>query len=410
MSVPTNLFDPTPHNLAATLVALVAAVAAIRLWRAIRAAPPTTRGERPPAAVVVAAISAVGCTAYSADTSWRFAEHSLGMVSASERAAMFAAAELALFAVALMARQNLRTQGAPGVPGVLVWFITGVQVIPAYSESGFIGGTVRAVVGPILAALLWHLAMGIELRHAKPGTGSGSLPALLAREARERLLSRLGLAVRDRSAEQITRDRWTVKAVGLAARLAGLDEKARRSWRGRRISRRLSVAVGRAQVGASPEHRARLLELLAARRHASALATVELVSPWQDTTATPASQAPAARRGASALPSADAGRVTSPASPPRQTPARPALPVATPADAPTATPASASDTSNGRDLDEVAAAYRTLRASLKVRRPSSAKLGEALGVSRSRGQQLRDELEKHPKYADEFAPALKSAG
>jgi hypothetical protein len=201
------------------------------------------------------------------------------MASTEERAAMFAAAELALFACALMARQNLRTHGAPGTPGVLVWVITGVQVIPAYAESGIVGGTVRAVVGPVLAALLWHLAMGIELRHAKPGTNSGSLPALLAREARERLLSRLGLATRDRTAEQITRDRWTVKAVALAAKLAEMGPKAR----GRaRTARRLSVAVGRAQAGASEEQRAKLLELLAARRHAASLATIALPSPWQN--------------------------------------------------------------------------------------------------------------------------------
>ncbi|MFH9816162.1 hypothetical protein [Streptomyces sp. NPDC017230] len=234
--------------------------------------------RKTPAAVAVAALAAAACTAYSADTSWRFAEHNLGMTSTTERAAMFAAAELALFATALMARQNLRTQGAPGTPGVLVWVITGVQVIPAFAESGIVGGIVRAVVGPILAALLWHLAMGIELRHSTPDATSQSLPALLAREIRERLLSRLGLAVRDRSAEQITRDRWTVKAVGLAAKLADMQPKAR----GRaRIARRLSVAVGKAQAGASEEQRTKLLELLAARRHAASLATVDLPSPWE---------------------------------------------------------------------------------------------------------------------------------
>lgn len=261
-----------PAPTAVVAVLLLAAVAL--LARAIRRA-----AGRTPAAVLMAALSAMACTAYSADTSWRFAGHRLGMTSADERAAMFAAAELALFACALMARQNLRTQGAPGTPGLLVWVITGVQVIPAYSESGIVGGTVRAVVGPILAALLWHLAMGIELRHAKPDAGSRSLPALLAREGRERLLSRLGLATRDRSAEQITRDRWTVKAVDLAAKLADMQPDSR----GRaRVARRLSVAVGRAQVGASDEQRARLLELLAARRHAASLATIDLPSPWQD--------------------------------------------------------------------------------------------------------------------------------
>jgi hypothetical protein len=117
--------------------------------------------------------------------------------------------------------------------------------------------------------------------------------------------------------------------------------------------------------------------------------------------------------GASALPAAGASRVPAPASPPRQQPASPqvpaAPPVATPAAEPPASPASASDASTGRDLDEVAAVYRALRVSLNTRRPSSAKLGEALGVSRSRGQQLRDQLETHPDYAAEFAPALKSA-
>ncbi|MFJ9020784.1 helix-turn-helix domain-containing protein [Streptomyces sp. NPDC102259] len=235
----------------------------------------------PPAAVAVAALAALACTAYSADTSWRFAGHRLGMASAGERAALFAAAELALFACALMARQNLRTKGAPGTPGVLVWVITGVQIIPAYSESGIVGGTVRAVVGPVMAALLWHLAMGIELRHARPDAASTSLPALIAREARERLLSRLGLAVRDRTAEQITRDRAMVRAVALAAKLATMKA----GTRGRaRVERRLSVAVGKAQAGADSEQRARLLDLLAARRHAASLATIDLPSPWQDAT------------------------------------------------------------------------------------------------------------------------------
>ncbi|MFE6426760.1 helix-turn-helix domain-containing protein [Streptomyces rochei] len=261
-----------PHWIAVAAVGVVTLAAVVFALRPLR---------KTPAAVAVASLAAMACTAYSADTSWRFAEHRLGMTSDLERAAMFAAAELALFACALMARQNLRSpQGTPGTPGVLVWVITGVQVIPAYSESGIVGGTVRAVVGPVLAALLWHLAMGIELRHGRPDAASQSLPALIARELRERLLSRLGLAVRDRSAEQITRDRATVKAVALAAKLADMKPDAR----GRaRVARRLSVAVGKAQAGASDEQRTMLLDLLAARRHAAALATIDLPSPWEDT-------------------------------------------------------------------------------------------------------------------------------
>ncbi|MFE2828455.1 hypothetical protein [Streptomyces sp. NPDC059271] len=226
--------------------------------------------RRTPVAVVVAALGALVCTAYSGDTSWGFARDRLGMTAVEERSVMFLAAELALFACALMARQNLRTTGAPGTPGLLVWFITGVQVIPAYAESGIVGGTVRAVVGPIMAALLWHLAMGIELRHSKPGAGSQSLVAVVGRELRERLLSRLGLATRDRTAEQITRDRATARAVQLAAR------PTLHRWG----KARLAAAVARSGVGTDAEQRDVMMRMLAARRGAGSLATVELPSPF----------------------------------------------------------------------------------------------------------------------------------
>ncbi|MER6031607.1 hypothetical protein, partial [Streptomyces sp. NPDC001851] len=231
-------------------------------------------------AVVVSALAALGCTAYSADTSWRFAADFLNIAGTTERASMFAAAELGLFATALMARQNLSTQGAPGLPGTLVWLITGVQVIPAYAESGPVGGTVRAFVGPVMAAMLWHLAMGIELRLRTPGAASHGLAATLGREARERLLSRLGIASRDRDAAQITRDRATARAVALATRLAELTAEQRQSRRGRRLTWRLSKAIGRASVGTDQSQRGELLAQLAARRHALALATVPLPSPW----------------------------------------------------------------------------------------------------------------------------------
>lgn len=237
-------------------------------------------GARPPAAVVTAAVAALLCTAYSGDTSWRFARDHLGMASGSERAVMFAAAELGLFSMALMARQNLRAVGAPGTPGVLVWVVTGVQVIPAYSETGLVAGTVRAFVGPVLAALLWHLAMGIELRHSEPGAASQSLPAVLVRELRERLLSRLGLAVRGRDAAQISRDRWTRIATQRAARLADLEAAGARPGRLARARRRLAVAVDRTDAGVLEAQRAVLLDRLAAYRGAAELASMDLPAPW----------------------------------------------------------------------------------------------------------------------------------
>ena len=259
------------------LLPAVAVLAAVLAYAAKRA---RAAVSRPPAAVVTAAVAALLCTAYSGDTSWRFARDHLGMASASERAVMFCAAELALFSMALMARQNLRTTGAPGTPAVLVWLVTGVQVIPAYSETGPVAGTVRAFVGPVLAALLWHLAMGIELRHAEPGAASQSLPAVLVRELRERLLSRLGLATRGRDAAQITRDRWTRIATRRAARLADLQGAGAKSWRLARARRRLAVAVDRTDAGVLDTQRAVLLDRLAAYRGAGALASMDLAAPW----------------------------------------------------------------------------------------------------------------------------------
>lgn len=262
----------------AYLLGVLAVLAGV-LAPVLRAVRRSTR--RPPVAVVAAAVAALLCTAYSGDTSWRFARDHLGMASGTERAVMFAAAEVALFSMALMARQNLRTLNVPGTPGVLVWVVTGVQIIPAYSETGPVAGTVRAFFGPVCAALLWHLAMGIELRHTKPGEESQSLPAVLARELRERLLSRLGLARRGRDAAQITRDRWTRIATQRAALLADLEAvPGTRTRRLARARRRLAVAVDRTDAGVLDTQRAVLLDRIAAYRGAAELASMALPAPW----------------------------------------------------------------------------------------------------------------------------------
>ncbi|MEU9793811.1 hypothetical protein AB0E27_24820 [Streptomyces sparsogenes] len=279
MNLPVLTTDPMYLAvLGGVLVAVLAGVLA--RWRSGRTAPPW--------AVLVAALGALLCTAYSGDTSWNFARDHLGMVSRGERTMMFAAAEIGLFAMALMARANLNDpdQNGPGAPGVLVWVITGVQVIPAYSESGIVAGTVRAFVGPILAALLWHLAMGIELRHR--GSASQSLPAVLGRELRERLLARLGLAQRGRDAQQISRDRWTRIATRRAARLADLKEANARPARLARARSRLAAAVDRTDAAVLPEQRDVLRDRIAAYRHADGLAEVTLPSPWEPVAPPPA--------------------------------------------------------------------------------------------------------------------------
>jgi hypothetical protein len=232
--------------------------------------------RRTSGAVLTASIGALVCTLYTADTSWRFAEHRLDMVDVTERAVMFAAGEIALLACAVMARANKKatatddTAGTPGIPGVLVWTITGVQVIPAFTESGLLGGTVRAFFGPVMAGLLWHLAMGLEIRVAKPQALSTGLPAQIGAEVRERLLSRLGLATRGRTAVQISRDRATARAVRLASR----------RWLSPWGRAALKASVARSGAAVHGDQRHHLMQLLAGRRSAAELRTVPVASPW----------------------------------------------------------------------------------------------------------------------------------
>ncbi|WP_432016060.1 hypothetical protein [Streptomyces hydrogenans] len=248
------------------------------------------RQRRLSAAVVTATVAALVCTAYSADTSWRFAAHYLDMRNTAERTAMFAAAELALFSMALMARQNLHgPRQAAGLPGVLVWVITAMQTIPAYAEAGPVGGTVRAFTGPVMAAVLWHLAMGIELRQRTPDAASRGLAAVLTRQARERLLARLGIVEQDQGAAQIIRDRATQRAVALAARLAEMTPGQRTGRAGQRIVRRLSKALARSGIDADPLRNEQLLRQLATRRQAGALATISLPERWTPPAGQPAS-------------------------------------------------------------------------------------------------------------------------
>ncbi|MFE7274471.1 hypothetical protein [Streptomyces sp. NPDC057623] len=286
-TVPTSAAETPAASLAHWITSPTAAVLLLLVlaltagWRWQRARKPGNGQRRDTAAIPVAAIAAIGCTAYSADTSWRFAADYLDMGGTIERAAMFAIAELALFSTALMARANLNgPKQAPGLPGTLTWVITGVQIVPAYAESGLVGGTVRAFVGPVLAALLWHLAMGIELRNRSPHSGSRSLTAVLARQARERLLARLGIADRDADAARIIRERALDRAVTLILRAEAMKPEKRTKWRGRRLTRRLHQALEQADVDRDAQQDELLLRKLATRQQALALATVPLPARW----------------------------------------------------------------------------------------------------------------------------------
>ncbi|MBT2675984.1 hypothetical protein J7E95_35400 [Streptomyces sp. ISL-14] len=144
----------------------------------------TNGRRRGSAARRVATVAAVGCTAYSASTSWQFAADYLDMHNTVERCAFFAIGELALVASAVMARQNLHgPRQAAGLPAVLVWVLAAVLTIPAYAEHGLIGGTWNAFFGPVMAAAMWHLAIGAELRDRAPPPSSARRASALSPHA-----------------------------------------------------------------------------------------------------------------------------------------------------------------------------------------------------------------------------------
>ncbi|WP_329492609.1 hypothetical protein OG618_37665 (plasmid) [Kitasatospora sp. NBC_01246] len=237
----------------------------------------------------IAALGALLATGVGLNTNWHFVGDRLQITDKYERLMLFAVAETALLACALMARQSLRdsakppkddqpgTPGTTGVAGKLVWVITAVASVSAVAESRDIYGAIfRIGFGPPAAAVLWHLAMGIEMRHGGRST-SANLVVLLAREARERLLSYLGITEGERKADQIRRDRAFGRAVELSVRLARLPKGSRRAVR---TARRLQVELRTAGVARDPRLRELLRMELAVAQHADGLTRMRQPSPF----------------------------------------------------------------------------------------------------------------------------------
>ena len=281
-----------PYVLGAVGVTLVV------VWLALRSLVGAV-ARRSSVGVVFAVLGAALATLVSTNTSWRFFADHLGMRGTVERASMFTVAEVALFACALLARENLLAAAdsdqdagddasgrrhATGTPGVLVWVISAVACVPAFAEGhGLTGSIVRCVLGPLGAAVLWHLALGVELRIVRPHAAAGGLLAVIARQVRERTLARLGMAEVDRDAVRIAQDRAIARAVALVDALSAIDPGATGWWVNRRrarLSGALRKAVRASGVALNPALRDALLAQVAASRNASALATIPLVSPW----------------------------------------------------------------------------------------------------------------------------------
>ncbi|MFE2283839.1 hypothetical protein ACFXDJ_06675 [Streptomyces sp. NPDC059443] len=237
------------------------------------------------AGVVSAGFAFIVCTAVSLNTSYRFTLDGLAMTGTPERVLACAGFEALIMMCVLGARERLASEEkTPGWYGTAVWVFAALAAVPAWHEGhGLTTGTVvRIIVGSFGSALSAHAALGLDLKH-RTGQESQGPMAVLLRDLRERVMARLGLTVRNRTAQQIAADRALTKAVELADEHARMTDEERKGKDGRKLSGRLAAQLDRSGVALDGAQKERLLAQLAVRRHAAALHALDLPSPWAET-------------------------------------------------------------------------------------------------------------------------------
>ncbi|TDT93338.1 hypothetical protein EDD99_8148 [Streptomyces sp. 846.5] len=274
---------PAAHPLPATIgVSALIVVAVAAVLRRIKSTTRQTERRKFSAGTVAAAVAFVICTSVSLNTSYGFTFDGLQMRGTPERLLSCAAFESLIAMCVLGARERLNSEKqSPGWFGSAVWIFAALSAVPAWHEGhGLTPGTiVRVIVGSFGAGLAAHSALGLELRH-RSGAESQSPMALIMRDLRERLMARLGVGQRGRTAEKIARDRALSKAVDLADRYDRLSEEDKAKDSGARIARRLARALDRAGCYDDEAQQAEYRARVALRRFATELKITPDESPW----------------------------------------------------------------------------------------------------------------------------------
>ncbi|MFC9233633.1 hypothetical protein ACFTZI_32540 [Streptomyces decoyicus] len=298
MSIPTAVEWFTSQRTAAVATAvsvlcIAVAVAAVRIWQLTGpsiggAVAPTpggqTKARRKLSAGTLAAVAAfIICTSVSLNTSYRFTGDAdgLAMTSTVERLLSCAAYESLMAMCVLGARERMAESKSPGWYGGAVWIFAALSAIPAAIEGdGLTAATaVRVIVGSFGSALAAHSALGLDLKH-RTGSDSETPAAMLLRDLRARLMSRLGLGERTRTAQQIAQERALSHAVELQDEYMRLPEKGKR--KGRRIARRLAAAQDAAGIATDEGQRALFVARVTLRAHATSLVIDPDRSPWTE--------------------------------------------------------------------------------------------------------------------------------
>lgn len=287
---PLHYIDPSTTGRHIALYAALGA-ALVLLINVVAAKARTVRGLS--AGRVAVTVGALVCTGVGLNTAWGFTHTYLGITDTFTRNALCGAGEIVLIALALAARDNIKRDHAAGLPGILVWAITGFLAVPAFAEgaaaatgfwSALVAGSWRAAFGPLAAALLWHIAMGLEIKAADATARSMSVLARLGRRLGQKLLAAFGIADTDTTTTELLRERARVKAANLTDRYNALSDSRQSGWHGRWIRRRLRAALRAANVAHDERQKAALLADLAISSHAPTLAKLAHDNPWETAT------------------------------------------------------------------------------------------------------------------------------
>lgn len=262
----------------ASAVAVASGTFALRKMKAVS----SSERRKFSAGTIAAVFAFIVCNSVSLNTSYRFTQDGLGMQGTAERLLSCAAFESLIAMCVLGARERMDGETkSPGWYGSAVWIFAALSSVPAWHEGGgFTTGTVvRVVVGSFGSALAAHSALGLELRH-RTGAESQSPMAQIARDLRERLMARLGLAHRGRTAQQIAQARALDKAVDLADEYHRLSKDDKGKKKGTRLARRLAKWQDRAGIATNDDQRQLYRARVAQRQFSTELQITAQESPW----------------------------------------------------------------------------------------------------------------------------------
>lgn len=284
-SAASLLADAQPYLIgcAATLIAVLFAVAVIRITKPRRSNTAKQPGRLENRLTFLVAVVAAGVAAQGM---WRFFRDVLDFPP-EIRIVAFGVLELVTFTCALRARRNIREattsdQARAGIDGIAVWVVTALSGAFSAMDAESLAEALFRLLMPLLAAWLWERGMSIERRRVRGGS------TIHWRVTPERLLVALRLAEPSgRTASEVDAHRRLTRVAKAAVRVRSLrgawDVKGvRLGTAQRRLDRAMRSAVAHAGLAADPDRQHALIAQLGSMYNAGALAELTPDAPWAE--------------------------------------------------------------------------------------------------------------------------------